>query len=163
MLDIRFVRENPDAVRTSQRRRHDSDEVVDEVLKYDNMWKEALKRINDFRAVRNKKSREIGQIKKEGGDISGISGEMKEISAEIKELEKGDPSLSKYRQLMSKLPEYNGNIIFPLFRICEDSIKVGFVVKSDRDIQFYTPVYEGEKYIIDFSRRSQSGKKFLIF
>jgi len=105
MLDIRLIRENPEIVRTSQRRRHDNEGVVDEVLRYDNLWKETLKRINDLRAVRNRKSREIGQIKKEGGDISEISREMKDISSEIKELE-GDVEsyLTERDTLLKSIP-----------------------------------------------------------
>ncbi len=102
MLDIRFIRENPEIVRTSQRRRHDSEGVVDEVMRYDNLWKETLKKINDLRAIRNRKSREIGQIKKEGGDISGISREMKDISSEIKELEGDVESYLTERDILLK-------------------------------------------------------------
>ena len=105
MLDIRLIREDPEIVRASQRRRHGDEGVVDEVLRYDNMWKETLKKINDLRAIRNRKSREIGQIKKDGGDISGISKEMKDISAEIKQLE-GDVEtyLSERDTLLKSIP-----------------------------------------------------------
>ena len=105
MLDIRLIRENPETVRASQRRRHDDEGIVDEVLRYDNLWKETLKKINDLRAIRNRKSREIGQIKKDGGDISEISREMKEISAEIKQLEGAvETYLSERDSLLKSIP-----------------------------------------------------------
>lgn len=105
MLDIRLIRENPEIFRASQRRRHEDEGVVDDILKYDNMWKEALKKINDLRALRNRKSREIGEIKKSGGDISGISGEMKEISAQIKEMEgKVEEYLMERDRLLKAVP-----------------------------------------------------------
>ncbi len=105
MLDIRLIRENPDIVRESQRRRRADISIVDRVLEYDNLWKDALKRINELRALRNSKSREIGQIKKSGGDISQVTAEMKSISSEIKQLEvKVDEYLSERDRLLRSIP-----------------------------------------------------------
>ncbi len=105
MLDIRLLRENPDVVRESQRRRREDTSIVEKVLEYDNLWKDALKRINELRALRNSKSREIGRIKKEGGDISQITAEMKSISSEIKELEvKVDEYLAERDSLLRSIP-----------------------------------------------------------
>jgi len=105
MLDIRLIRENPEIVRASQRRRHGDEGIIDDVLKYDNLWKETLKKINDLRAIRNRKSREIGQIKKDKGDISGISREMKDISTEIKQLEEDvERYLTERDRLLKSIP-----------------------------------------------------------
>ncbi len=105
MLDIRLIRERPETVRISQRRRHDDEGIVDEVLRYDTLWKEALTRITELRTLRNRKSREIAEIKKSGGDIAGISAEMKEISAEIKDLEaKVEEYLAGRDRLLRAIP-----------------------------------------------------------
>jgi len=136
MLDIRLIREKPEIVRESQRRRHKDGSVVDEVLKYDSLWKEALRRINELRALRNKKSREIGQIKKEKGDISSISEEMKEISREIKRLEQEvEQYLSRRDALLKSIPNLLDESV-PDGEDDEDNVPVRFwgtatVQKSD--------------------------------
>ncbi len=105
MLDIKLLRDNPEIVKKSQRRRGEDEGIVHRILELDRLWRESLKKINELRALRNKKSQEIGRIKKEGGDIGALKGEMKEISAEIKELEVKVEEYKKERDmLLASLP-----------------------------------------------------------
>ncbi len=144
MLDIRLLRENPDAVRRSQNRRREDPSVVDRVLEYDGMWKEALKRINELRALRNSKSRKIGSIKKEGGDISGITAEMRSISSEIKELEtKVDEYLSERDRLLRSIPN-----------LLDDSVPDGEDEDDNLPIRFWGKAGVQPEHIEEFKEAS---------
>ena len=63
-LDISFVRENPEIVKKSQRDRFTKEEVIDEILKYDQEWKEAIKRLDNIRKESRLISKQIGEIMK---------------------------------------------------------------------------------------------------
>jgi len=68
MLDINYVREFPDIVRESLKKRRDEDKIkwVDEVLKLDAQWKSYKKEVDDLRHSRNVVSEQINRAKKEG-------------------------------------------------------------------------------------------------
>jgi len=87
MLDIQLIRQLPDVVRESQRRRHAAPGVVDAVLAADKEWRDANTRIDQLRAERNRKNQEVKQLKQVGGDIRPVISAVKGISQEIKQLE----------------------------------------------------------------------------
>ena len=93
MLDINLIREQPEIVRDSQRRRGADPEAVDRILALDREWRETLTRINQLRHLRNSTNKEIVRLKKEGKDASevivrmrGLSGEIKALEQKVKEL-----------------------------------------------------------------------------
>ncbi|MBP0963658.1 MAG: serine--tRNA ligase, partial [Oscillospiraceae bacterium] len=69
MLDIKFIRTNPDLVKTACRNRgKDMDALVDEILVIDEQRREINTRTEAMKAEQNKASKEIPAIKKAGGD-----------------------------------------------------------------------------------------------
>ncbi len=159
MLDIKVLRERPEIVKESQRRRGKDESVVDAVLEYDRLWRESLKRINELRALRNKKSAEIGRIKKEWGDISAISAEMKKIASEIKELDiKVEEYLQKRDELLRSIPNLIHETV-PHGESDEDDVPLRFRGKA-RVPKEFLDVFESEtsgkmEYeIIDFKPMS---------
>lgn len=159
MLDIRILREHPEIVKESQRRRGKDEGIVDRVIEYDRQWRESLRRINELRALRNKRSAEIGRIKKEGGDISEISAEMKRISSEIKELNvKVEEYLRKRDELLKSIPNLIHESV-PKGESEEDNVPVRFWGKARVYREFlenFRKVSEGkmEYEIIDFRPKS---------
>jgi len=116
MLDIKLIRSNPDLVKEHLRRRFESEEIVDEILKYDRLWRDFLKEIEKLRHLRNKKSVEIGKMVKEGKDISEIKEEMKNINTQIREMEGKVEEYKKRRDyLLMRIP----NILLEDVPICE--------------------------------------------
>ncbi len=86
MIDIKLVRSNPDYVKAAVRKREmDLDAVIDEILKIDAERRELSGKTDALKARQNAASKQIPQIKKEGGDVSAIMAEMKELSAQVKE------------------------------------------------------------------------------
>ena len=64
MLDIRFVRENPEAVKENIRKKFQDAKLplVDEVIKLDAEYRAAIGEASDLRANRNKLSKQIGAL-----------------------------------------------------------------------------------------------------
>lgn len=87
MLDIEVFRDDPDVVRESLQRREMDPAAVDEVIALDEDWRDALQRLEDLRAKRNRVGEEIAEVKREGGDAEDRIEEMSKIKSEIAELE----------------------------------------------------------------------------
>jgi seryl-tRNA synthetase len=86
MLDIRLIRQEPDTVAASLRRRH-SALALDELQALDVRFRETQTRLDALRAERNAASGQIAKLKQAGEDASGILADMKRLSDEIKGLE----------------------------------------------------------------------------
>jgi seryl-tRNA synthetase len=108
-LDIRLIRESPDAVRESIRRRQDDKKLklLDKVIKLDTKWRELTSEVNDLRESRNKVSMEIAKLKKAGKDDE-TKAKMKEAAKIPKKLEsiekKKDEVWEELKLGLMKLP-----------------------------------------------------------
>ena len=85
MIDIRFVRENPDAVRESQRRRGNDEASVDALLAADEARRSALQSFETARASQKELSRSIGKASPE--ERQAILAEAKALAERVKQLE----------------------------------------------------------------------------
>ena len=86
MLDIKFVRQNPDAVKENIKKKFQDEKLplVDEVIEFDAKFRAAKTRCDELRAMRNKKSKEIGGLM-----AKGQKDEAEQVKAEVKaEMEK---------------------------------------------------------------------------
>ena len=86
MLDIKMVRNEPEAVKAAVKKRClDLDSVVDEILSIDAERRALGAKTEALKAEQNAVSKRIPQLKKEGGDVAAVMAEMKALSAKIKE------------------------------------------------------------------------------
>lgn len=116
MLDIRLIRDNPDAVKQAMRTRNkDMDALVDEVLEMDRRRRELTATTDALKQRQNAASRDIPRIKKEGGDISAIMADMNTIKESVKE---NDAQLSGIEQRQQQL-------LFEFPNIPHESVPVG--------------------------------------
>ena len=106
MLDIKFIRSNPQAVKDALNRRNgDYTAAVDELLEIDVKRREISAKTDTMKAKRNAASKEIPAIKKAGGDVSAIMAEMKELADEIKECDAQASALEeKQKNILLTLP-----------------------------------------------------------
>jgi seryl-tRNA synthetase len=86
MLDINFIRDNPDLVRDSLRKRHVEFDL-DGLLRTEQQRRDLLFKVEQLKHERNKSSEEIARLKKEGKDASGDIERMRKVSDEIKKLD----------------------------------------------------------------------------
>jgi len=107
MLDIKFVRDNPDAMRANLARRNDPVvlKMFDELLSYDQEWRRYFAEAGDLRSRRNKVTEEIAKLKREGLDASEKMREAAEIPQRIKEVEeKMSLQREKMDYILMRLP-----------------------------------------------------------
>lgn len=104
MLDLKFIRENPDAVKQAAADKNDKADV-DGILQNDTARRELLQEAENLKQLRNKATEEIAQLKKNKQDATAQISEMKEISGKIKALDgKLSPLEAEMRQKMMSVP-----------------------------------------------------------
>ena len=124
MIDIRFLRENPDIVKENIKKKFQDEKLslVDEVIELDKKSREAQSEADDLRAKMNKISKEIGALMGQGKkeEAEAVKKEVADIKQRIKDLEPVEKELSdKVTSIMMRIP----NII-------DESVPLG---KSDED------------------------------
>ena len=149
MLDIRFVRENPEIVKENIKKKFQDDKLplVDEVIALDEEKRNVQKRADELRSNRNKLSKEIGNLMAQGKKDEGMAlrEQVKAQANELEELSKRESELSdKVTQIMMVIP----NIIDPSVPIGKDDSenveleKFGEPVVPDYEIPYHTQIME---------------------
>ena len=107
MLDIRFVRENPEAVREDLAKRGDSEKQawVDELLRLDAEWRKMSTEVNRLREMRNRITEEIARLRRSGRDVTDKIKEAEAIPEAIRDKEK---AIAEHREridyILMRLP-----------------------------------------------------------
>jgi seryl-tRNA synthetase len=87
VLDIKRLREEPDAVKAALARRDPAlAEAIDAILELDRQWRGATSQSEELRAAQKTRSEEIARAKRAGEDATAALVDMKELSARVKEL-----------------------------------------------------------------------------
>lgn len=125
MLDIKFIRENPNLVKDCVKKRNlNMDDKIDEIIKIDSIRRDILGKVESMKAEQNRVSKEIPKIKKNGGDISEIMLKMKEVSNEISAL---NTKLSEYekkqKEILLSIPNIP-HISVPVGKDDSDNVEV---------------------------------------
>ncbi len=114
MIDIKFLRENPDAVKDNIKKKFQDKKLplVDEVIELDKKRRETLQRAETLRADKNRISKEIGGFMAKGqkDEAEKAKVQVAAFSKELAELEAQEPVLDeKINKIMMTIP----NIIDP--------------------------------------------------
>ncbi len=106
MLDIRLIRENPENVKERLRSRGgDVWRLVDDVLQTDSRRRALETERQELQGERNRTSKQIGALKREGGDTSEIEARVREIGNRIGEVGvEADAADARQRELMLGIP-----------------------------------------------------------
>lgn len=83
MIDIKYLRENPDAVRASQKGRGEDASIVDKVLAIDEVRRAAIEKFETLRAEQNLLSKSVGSAK--GDDKAALLENAKELAIKVKD------------------------------------------------------------------------------
>lgn len=88
MLDIRFIRENPDVVKAAMKSRNaDMDDEIGEILRLDRVRRDLTAKVEAMKSEQNAVTKRIPEMKKNGEDTSKVMREMKALSDEISGLD----------------------------------------------------------------------------
>ena len=167
MLDINFLRENPDAVKENIRKKFQDEkiELVDQIIELDKQFRAAKVQADDLRSSQNKLSKQIGMLKAQGkeDEIEKVKAEIAEIPAKLAELEKIEKETeSKRTELMMVIP----NIIDPSVPIGKDDSenveveRFGEPAVPDFEVPYHVDIMEKVNGIDIDSARSTSGNGF---
>ena len=149
MIDIKFLRENPDIVKENIRKKFQDEKLglVDEVIVLDAESRKTQQEADDLRANRNKISKEIGALMGQGkkeeaeqkkAEVAAGAKRLAELEEKEKELEE------KITKIMMTIP----NIIDPSVPIGKDDsenvevTKYGEPVVTDFEITYNTKIME---------------------
>ena len=165
MLDLKYVRENIDAVQENLNRRHTTGDL-DSFVKFYDERREVIQQVEQLKAVRNAVTAEISQLKRNKENADEKIAEMQRVGDEISALD------NKLREVEVQLSE----VALMLPNMCDESVPVGadendnieqrrwgtprsfdFEVKAHWDL--------GESLgILDFERAAkESGARFTIY
>ena len=167
MLDIKFLRTNPDIVKQNIKNKFQDEKLplVDEVIELDQRNREIKQEVEALRAEKNKASKQIGAmmaqkkfdeaeaLKKK---VSESAGRIDELSVEEKEVEE------KIKKIMMTIP----NIIDPSVPIGKDDSenveleRFGDPVVPDFEIPYHTDIMESFEGIDLDSARKVAGNGF---
>ena len=106
MIDIKRIKENPDAVKAGFKAKEvDCDATVDRILELDEQRRKLIAATESLKAQQNKVSKESPQLKKAGKDVAPIFAEMAQLKAQMAEdAKKLDEVQAEYRTAMLSLP-----------------------------------------------------------
>jgi seryl-tRNA synthetase len=166
MLELKFVRNNPDIVSRALIDRNMGTELIDSLLKYDVEWREYLSEGDKLKHKRNVVTREIANLKKENKGALSCINEMQGINDLIKVLdEKIRDCKFKINEIMLSIPnipssttpigkDENDN---PVIRVIGEPRKFMFTPKPHWEI--------GEALdILDFERGAKiAGQGFTVY
>ncbi|MCH9030515.1 MAG: serine--tRNA ligase, partial [Bacteroidetes bacterium] len=151
MLDIKYIRENPDKVKKGIAAKNEKDRV-DNVLQLDEERRDIIGQVEELKAKRNKVSSQIPQMKKSGEDTTTVLAEMKEVSDKISEFDK------KQRDVEEQL----NDILMYIPNLPHDSVPVGKTVEENVVVREWLPEgfsFENDKKFLD---HIELGKKLNI-
>lgn len=167
MIDIKFLRENPDAVKENIKKKFQDSKLplVDEVIELDAQLRKAQQHGDSLRADRNRISKEIGGFMAKGqkDEAEKAKAQVKEFSDELAALEKQEEELSeKVKKIMMTIP----NIIDPSVPIGKDDsenveiTRYGEPVVPDFEIPYHSKIMERLNGIDLDSARRVAGNGF---
>ena len=167
MLDIKFVRNNPEVVKENIRKKFQDRKLplVDEVIELDKQSRAAQQEASDLRASRNKISKSIGGLMAQGKkeEAEEMKKKVAEQADRLAELEKLEAELQeKVTKIMMTIP----NIIDPSVPIGKDDSenvevqKYGEPAVPDFEIPYHTDIMERFNGIDLDSARKVAGNGF---
>ncbi|MCR4902355.1 MAG: serine--tRNA ligase [Butyrivibrio sp.] len=139
MIDIKFLRENPDVVRENIKKKFQDEKLplVDEVMKLDDERRAVQQEADDLRAKKNKISKEIGALMAQGKKEEGMA--LKEEVAK---------SAKRLEELEARQKEVDDEVLQKMMvipQIIDDSVPIGKDDSENVEIQKY-----GDPVVPDF-------------
>ena len=149
MIDIKFLRENPDAVRENIKKKFQDSKLplVDEVIELDKEYRAAITEADQLRAERNRLSKQIGGLMAKGNreEAEKVKQQVNEQAERLKQLEGSEAELQeKINKIMMTIP----NIIDPSVPIGKDDSenvereRFGEPVVPDFEVPYHTDIME---------------------
>ncbi len=167
MLDIKFMRENPDIVKENIKKKFQDEKLklVDEAIDLDRRFRESKARADSLRADRNRISKEIGGLMAKGmrEEAEKVKLKVAEIAQELKDLEEKEETLSaELRKRMLVIPNIIADTV-PIGKDDSENVELerfGEPVVPDYEIPYHVDIMESFNGIDLDAARKTSGNGF---
>mgnify|MGYP000244655454 CR=1 FL=1 len=167
MLDIKFLRENPDLVKENIKKKFQDQKLplVDEVIVKDRELRTMKQRVDDLRAQRNAMSKQIGGLMKEGkrDEAEAVKQQVASMADELKEIEEKEAVVrDRVQEIMMQIP----NMIDPSVPIGRDDsenveiARFGEPVVPPFEVPYHVDIMERLNGIDLDNARKTSGNGF---
>lgn len=167
MLDIKFVRENPDLVKENIKKKFQDEKLplVDEAIKLDEKLRDAKTEGDNLRAKRNKTSKEIGKLMGQGEKEKAeeVKKEVGEINDKLVQIEEDTRKYQdELKEKMQVIPQMIDETV-PLGKDDSENVEVerfGENITPDYEIPYHIDIMETFNGIDLDSARDTSGAGF---
>lgn len=149
MLDIKFLRENPDLVKENIKKKFQDKKIplVDEVIALDTERRDVISKADELRANRNKLSKQIGALMGQGkrDEAEEVKAQVSAQKAELDALAQKETELNdKVTQIMMSIPNIIDDSV-PIGKDDSENVEVqkyGEPVVPDYEIPYHTDIME---------------------
>ncbi len=167
MLDIKFMRENPDVVKENIKKKFQDAKLplVDEAIELDRQFRESKSRADSLRADRNRISKEIGGLMAKGlrDEAEKVKQKVADIAQELKDLEEKEETLSaELRKRMLVIPNIIADSV-PIGKDDSENVELerfGEPVVPEYEIPYHVDIMESFNGIDLDAARKTSGNGF---
>lgn len=167
MIDIKFLRENPDIVKENIKKKFQDRklELVDRVIELDVESRRAQTEANELRADRNRLSKEIGALMKQGkkDEAEATKAKVNAAAERLAELEAKETELAaSIREIMLTIPNIIDDSV-PVGRDDSENVEIerfGEPVVPDFEVPYHTDIMERLSGIDLDSARRVAGNGF---
>ncbi len=167
MIDIKFLRENPDIVKENIKKKFQDQKLplVDEVIELDKERREVQAEADAIRAEKNQISKQIGALMAQGKkeEAEEVKKKVAESAARLKELEEKEPVIEeKVKTIMMRIPNIIDESV-PIGKDDSENVEVerfGEPVVPDFEIPYHTEIIEKLAGIDLDSARDVAGNGF---
>lgn len=167
MLDMKVIRENPELVKENIRKKFQDEKIalVDQVIVLDRENRETKQKADDLRMMRNKLSKEIGTLMKQGAKEEAMAkkAQVQSMAEELAQLEEKEDQLAEeIKKIMMVIP----NLIDPSVPIGKDDSenvelkRYGEPVVPNFDIPYHSEIMEAFDGLDLDSARKVAGNGF---
>ncbi|MBQ4571953.1 MAG: serine--tRNA ligase [Clostridia bacterium] len=167
MLDIKFLRTNPDVVKENIKKKFQDDKLplVDKVIELDAEYRAAKGRADELRALRNSVSKEIGGLMAQGKreEAEVVKQKVKDMADELASLQVKEGELeAEIRKIMLVIPNIIDDSV-PIGKDDSENVEIqryGEPVTPDFEVPYHVDIMENLNGIDLDSARKTSGNGF---
>ncbi len=152
MIDINLIRNSPEIVRESQRKRNQDEKIVDRVLEMDRLWRENLQTLEKLRNLKNRKVGEITVKIRNGEEVSSLKDEVNKINEDIEKIEK----------IVEDLKNQRDRLIWNIPNILDDDVPYGKDENDNVPIKFWGRAKVYTEDLETFKKDSRNSMEYEI-
>ena len=124
MLDLKFVRTNPEIIKEALAKRH-AEINLDDFLRQEEQRRQLIFEVEKYKAERNRTSDEVARLKKNGENAEHLISLMRDVGAKIKELD----------QKLSEIDKEMQEVLYTIPNIPHESVPIGKDEKDNLEVR----------------------------